>query len=54
MEGTIQDLKTEIKTIKKTQREGILETENGEKMIRNHKCKHKQQNTRDGRENLKR
>ena len=27
MKGTIQDLKTEIETIKKTQAEGIIETE---------------------------
>jgi L-lactate utilization protein LutC len=39
---TTQDLKMEVKTIKKTQREITLE-------IENHRFKHQQQNTRDGR-----
>ena len=50
MKETSQDLKTEIGTIKKTQAEGMIETEITKKMIRNHKFKHEQKNTRDRRE----
>jgi hypothetical protein len=52
---TIQDLKMEVKAIKKTQRETTGDG-NPKKEIRNHKCEHQQQeykNTRDGRENLR-
>jgi hypothetical protein len=49
---TIQDLKIEIETKKKSQREKMLEIENLGK-IRSHKYKHHQQNTRDRRENLR-
>jgi hypothetical protein len=45
---TIQDLKMKVETIKISQRETILEIE-----IRSHRCEHQQQNTRDGRENLR-
>jgi hypothetical protein len=48
---TIEDLKMEVETIKKTQRETTLEIEILGKKIRNDRCKHPQQNTRDGREN---
>ena len=44
---TIQDLKREVDTIKKTQSEATLEIETLRKEIRNHRCKHQQQNTRD-------
>jgi hypothetical protein len=48
---TIQDLKMEIETITKSQREPTLEIENqGE--ISSHRCKHHQQNTRERREHL--
>ena len=43
----------EVETIKKSQRETTLKTETLGKKIRNHRCKHQQQNTRDGRENLR-
>ena len=49
---TIQDLKIEIETIKKSQRETTLEMENLE-IFRSHRFKHHQQNTRDRRENLR-
>ena len=42
----------EVETIKKTQRETTLEIEILGK-IRNHRCKHQQQNTRDGRDSLR-
>jgi hypothetical protein len=49
---TIQDLKRELDTIKKTQSEATLEIETlGKKS--GHRCKHQQQNTRDGRENIR-
>jgi DNA anti-recombination protein RmuC len=49
---TIQDLKMELETIKKSQRETNLEIENlGRKS--GHRCKHHQQNKRDRRENLR-
>ena len=38
----------EVETIKKSQRETTLDIE-----IRNHRCEHQKQNTRDGRENLR-
>jgi hypothetical protein len=44
---TIQDLKMEVETIKKSQRKTTLEIETLRKEIRNHRCKHQQQNTRD-------
>jgi hypothetical protein len=50
---TIQDLKMEVETIKKSQRETTLEIEILGKKIRNHRCEHQQQNTRDGKENLR-
>jgi hypothetical protein len=43
----------EIEVIKKTQTEGILEMENPREENRNYRCKHHQQNIRDGRENLR-
>lgn len=51
MNKIVQDLKTEIKAIKKTQIEGILEMENLGKLTgtTNH-----QQNAKDRRENLRR
>ena len=50
---TIQDLKREVDTIKKTQSEATLEIKNPRKEIWNHRHEHQQQNTRDGRENLR-
>ena len=50
---TIQDLKREVDTINKTQSEATLEIETLGKKIWNHRCEHQQQNTRDGRENLR-
>jgi hypothetical protein len=47
----MQDLKMEIETIKKSQRETTLGIENLG-AIRSHRWKHHQQNTRDRRENL--
>jgi hypothetical protein len=49
----ILDLKREVGTIKKTQNEAMLEIENLGEKIWNHRCEHQQQNTRDGRENLR-
>jgi FtsZ-binding cell division protein ZapB len=48
---TIQELKMEVETIKKTQRGTTLEI-GILKEIRKYRCKHQQQNTRNGRENL--
>ena len=53
MDKTILDLKREVDTIKKPQSEATLEIEILGKKIWNHRCKHQQQNTRDGRENLR-
>jgi chromosome segregation ATPase len=53
MNKTILDLKREVDTIKKTQSEAMLEIETLGKKIWNHRCQHQQQNTRDGRENLR-
>ena len=53
MNKTILDLKREVYTIKKTQSEAMLEIENPRKEIWNHRREHQQQNTRDGRENLR-
>jgi hypothetical protein len=50
---TIQDLKMAVETVNKTHRETILEIEILGKKIRNNRCKNQQQNTRDGRENLR-
>ena len=47
----VQDLKTEIETIKKTQTEKMLEIEKLGKRSENYKCKNNQQNSREGREN---
>jgi hypothetical protein len=51
---TIQDLKVEVETIKKSQREtdnpGVRKLRNE---IRSHRCKHHLENTRDRRENLR-
>jgi molecular chaperone GrpE (heat shock protein) len=44
---TIQDLKLEIETIKKSQKETTLKIENLGKKISNKKHQHHQQNTRD-------
>jgi hypothetical protein len=51
---TIQDVKMEVETIKKSQSQTTLEIEilGGEK-IRNHRGKYHQQNTRDRREILR-
>ena len=43
---TIQELSMGIETIKKSQREATLEMEN---LIKSHRCKHHQHNTRDRR-----
>ena len=43
---TIQDLKIEVETTKKSQRETTLETKKPWKEIRGHRCKYQQQNTR--------
>jgi hypothetical protein len=48
---TVQDLKMEIDTLKKTQWETTLEIESLGN--RSHICKHQQQNTKDRRENLR-
>jgi DNA anti-recombination protein RmuC len=53
MNKTIQDLKMEIETIKKSQKETALELENLGNRFMSHRCKHHQQNTRDRRENLR-
>jgi septal ring factor EnvC (AmiA/AmiB activator) len=51
---TIQDLKMEVETIKKSQRETTLEIENlGKKSGAIDASKNNQQNTRDRRENLR-
>jgi hypothetical protein len=50
---TIQDLKREVDTIKKTQSEATLGIKKPRKEIWNYRCKHQQQNTRDGRESLR-
>jgi hypothetical protein len=50
---TIQDLKMEIESTKKSQRETTLDIEKPRKEIRNHGCKNDKQNTRDKRENLR-
>ena len=47
----IQEQKMETDTIKKKQSDRILEMENLEKRTEN-RCKHHQQNIRDGRENF--
>ena len=54
MNKTIQVLKMEIEAIKlkKKQMDGILKKENLGKRISAKRCKHHQQNTRDGRKNL--
>ena len=50
---TVKDLNTNIESINKIQTKGILEMENPESMNGNYRGKYNQQNTRDGRENLK-
>jgi hypothetical protein len=52
MNKTIQDLKTEIETIQKSQRK-ITRVRKPRKEIRRYKCKHYQQNIRDKGENLR-
>jgi hypothetical protein len=47
---TIKDLKMEVESIKKTQRETTLELETLGKKSGIHRCEHQQHNTRDGRE----
>ena len=49
---TIQDLKREVDTIKKTQSDNSGDR-NPRKEIWNHRCEHQQQTTRDGTENLR-
>ena len=46
---TIQDLKMEIETIKKKSKGNNPEDRKPRKVIRSHRCKHHQQNTRDRR-----
>ena len=46
---TIQDLKREVDTIKKNPKRGNTGDRNPRKEIWIHRCKHQQQNTRDGR-----
>jgi FtsZ-binding cell division protein ZapB len=50
---TIQDLKMEIETIKKPKRETTQEIEKSREEIKSHICRHHQQNTRHGKENLR-
>jgi hypothetical protein len=51
---TIKDLKMEVETMKKTQRETTLEIETlGKKSGTIDVSEHQQQNTRDGRDNLR-
>ena len=51
---TFQDLKMDVETIKKSQRETTLVIENlGKKLGAIDASKHQQQNTRHGRENLR-
>jgi hypothetical protein len=50
---TIQDLKREVETIKKTQKGDNSGDRNARKEIRNHRFEHQQRITRDGRENLR-
>ena len=53
MKETIQDLKTENIDNKENTSRGNYRNRNHEKTIRNHKCMHKEQNTRAGRKNPK-
>jgi hypothetical protein len=54
MKKTIQKLKMELETIKKSIRKGDNPgVRKPRKEIRSHRCKHHQQNTRDRRENLR-
>ena len=53
LDKTIQDLKMEVETIKKLQRETILETENLRKRSGVIDSEHHQENIRDRRENLR-
>jgi hypothetical protein len=53
MNKTILDLKREVETIKKTQSEAMLEIETLGKKSGNIDASDQQQNTRDGRENLR-
>jgi hypothetical protein len=53
MNQTIQDLKMEVETMKKTQKGENSGDRNPRKEIRNHRCEHQQQNIRDGRENFR-
>jgi hypothetical protein len=52
MNKTIHDLKLEIETIKKSQKETTWELENQGK-IRSHRCKYHQQNTKNRKKNLR-
>ena len=52
MNKTIQDLKMELETIKKSQRETALEIDHLGK-VSSYRCKHHQQNTRAREENLR-
>jgi hypothetical protein len=45
---TIQDLKMEVETIKKSQRETTLKI----RTLESHRCKHNKQNSRDRRESI--
>lgn len=49
----IQDLKVEVETIKKTQMGHKPGNGKPRKAVRNYRCKHQPQNTRDRRENLR-
>jgi hypothetical protein len=50
---TIQDLKVEVEKNKENPKGDNSGDRNPRKEIRNHRCKHQQQNARDGRENLR-
>jgi hypothetical protein len=50
---TIQDLKSEVKTIKTIPKGDNSGDRNPRKENRNHRCEYQQQNTRDRRENLR-
>jgi hypothetical protein len=50
---TIQDLKMEVETIKKSQKETTLKFKKPREEIKSHRCKHHQQNSGARRENLR-
>ena len=53
MHKTFEDVKTAVDTAKESQRETTIVYRNPWKEIKNHGCKHQQQNTIDGRKNLR-